>query len=157
MYQELVEYRQHHGHCLVPHAYHKSPRLGRWVKRQRYQYTLMLEGDPTTTMTPTRVQALKHIGFVWDPQSTVWYERLSELKEFKARYHHTNVPVQYRPNPPLAIWVKFQRRQYKLYQEGKPSVMSPERLHELAKVGFVWELRKVKPRKQQSMLNTQQQ
>ena len=46
----------------------------------------------------------------------------------------------------LATWVKCQRRQYKLYWDGKPSAMSPERILELEKVGFEWEIRSTVPR-----------
>jgi len=144
MYQALVRFKEKYGHCIVSHAHKESPRLARWVKRQRYQYTLMLEGKPATTMTPARVEALNHIGFVWDPQNATWCEHLAELKAFKEKYHHSNVPVQYAANPQLAVWVKCQRRQFKLYQQGKPSVMSPERFRELEGLGFQWELRKRK-------------
>jgi hypothetical protein len=37
-YNELCQYRQQNGHCLVPRAYQENPALARWVKRQRYQY-----------------------------------------------------------------------------------------------------------------------
>ena len=37
--------------------------------------------------------------------------------------------------------VKCQRRQYKLYWEGKPSGMNPGRIAELDRVGFCWEIR----------------
>lgn len=150
MYQELVQFKEKYGHCIVSHAHKESPRLARWVKRQRYQYTLMLERKPATTMTPGRVEALNQIGFVWDPQNATWCEHLAELKAFKEKYHHSNVPVQYAANPQLAVWVKCQRRQFKLYQQGKPSVMSPERFRELESLGFQWELRKRKVRETKS-------
>jgi hypothetical protein len=47
--------------------------------------------------------------------------------------------------------VKCQRRQYKLYWDGKPSAMSPERILQLEKVGFEWEIRTAASRPMQTI------
>ena len=57
-YEELCEYSNKMGHCLVPHTYKENLPLARWVKRQRYQYKLMMEGKPST-MTEERVSLLE--------------------------------------------------------------------------------------------------
>lgn len=142
-FQELCEYRDSNGHCLVPHTYKENLPLARWVKRQRYQYKLMIEGK-SSTMTPDRVHALENIGFVWDSQGAAWGDRLNELREFALTYKHCNVPSNFSENPQLATWVKCQRRQYKLYMEGKPSNMTPQRIRHLEVLGFEWELRTYK-------------
>lgn len=139
-FDELCEYRKKMGHCLVPHTYRENLPLARWVKRQRYQYKLMMEGKPST-MTEDRVRALEEIGFVWDSQGAAWEERLDELREFCSVFHHCNVPSNYNENPQLATWVKCQRRQYKLHVEGKPSNMTTLRVQQLEGLGFEWELR----------------
>jgi Helicase associated domain len=139
-FHELCQYRQRHGNCLVPHNYKPNMLLARWVKRQRYQYKLFKEGK-ASTMTEERAAALKAIGFVWDSQETAWEERLMELKEFRASQGHCNVPCTYRINPPLAAWVKCQRRQYKLYRNGKPSNITAPRIQQLENLGFEWEPR----------------
>lgn len=144
MYDELVKFHKKHGHCIVPYDQVDCQRLSGWVQRQRYQHTLMLEGKPATTMTTARVDALNKIGFVWDKQSANWYEHLGKLQEFKKKYLHTNVPMPYDENPKLAVWVKCQRRQYRLYQQGKPSAMTLERFRELENLGFRWQLKKRK-------------
>lgn len=150
-YEELVDYCKRHGNCLVQYTYRENIALARWVKRQRYQYKLMLEGKPST-MTHERVELLERIGFVWDSQGAAWYERLAELEEFKNRNGHCNVPSHYGKNSRLATWVKCQRRQYKLFQEGKPSNMSQGRINELENLGFSWELRLFKNGKKQKRL-----
>jgi len=150
-YEELVDYCKRHGNCLVQYTYRENVALARWVKRQRYQYKLMLEGKPST-MTHERVELLERIGFVWDSQGASWYERLAELEEFKNRNGHCNVPSHYGKNSRLAAWVKCQRRQYKLFQEGKPSNMSQGRIDELENLGFSWELRIFKNGKKQKRL-----
>lgn len=139
-FHELFQYRQRHGNCLVPHNYKPNMLLARWVKRQRYQYKLFKEGK-ASTMTEERAAALNAIGFVWDSQETAWEERLVELKEFRAVHGHCNVPCTYRIKPPLAAWVKCQRRQYKLYRNGKPSNITAPRIQQLENLGFEWEPR----------------
>jgi hypothetical protein len=136
-FNDLCLYREKHGNCVVPHTYRADLALARWVKRQRYQYKLMREGM-SSTITEERVKALEEIGFVWNSQGAAWDERLEEIKEFRSIYMHCNVPSNYRENPQLAIWVKSQRRQYRLLMEGKASNLTPQRIHDLEAVGFKW-------------------
>lgn len=142
-FEELCAYREKMGHCLVPHTYSENLPLARWVKRQRYQYKLMRDGK-ASTMTEDRVKALEDIGFIWDSQGAAWGERLAELRQYCQEFGHCNVPSNFSQNPQLATWVKCQRRQYKLHQEGKPSNMTPQRVRELENLGFEWELRSYK-------------
>lgn len=93
-------------------------------------------------MSDERVQALGEIGFIWDSHRAIWDERLHELIEYKQATGHCNIPSRYAANRQLAVWVKRQRRQHKFYTEGKPSSMTPERIHRLESIGFEWDLRK---------------
>lgn len=145
-FDELFLYRKSTGNCLVPHTYTPNLALARWVKRQRYQYKRWTEGD-ATTMTPERVKALEAIGFVWDSQKDSWEARLDELREFRLKFMHSNVPSNYTGNQKLATWVKCQRRQRKLFMEGKPSNMSVDRMRKLERLEFEWELRGTKKRR----------
>ena len=140
-FAELMEFKQEKGHCCVPHTFEKKPALARWVKRQRYQYKLKIEGKQST-MTDDRVVELEAHGFVWDSHAAAWQERWTELAEYKGLYGNCNVPTNYGSNPQLATWIKCQRRQYKLYFEGKTNTTTPERLAELESLGFEWELRR---------------
>ena len=137
---ELIAFRETNGHCCVPHTYKENPALARWVKRQRYQYKLKNE-NKQSTMTDERIVALENIGFIWDSHGAAWQERLSELREYWSLNGHCNVPSNFPPNPQLATWVKCQRRQYKLFWSGKTSNMTKERVAQLEKLGFEWELR----------------
>lgn len=140
-FEELLEFRSIHGHCLVPNSYDANQPLAQWVKRQRYQYKLKLE-NKRSTMSDERIQALNHVGFVWDSHSAIWNERLNELLEYKRVHGDCNVPSRYQRNRQLAVWVKRQRRQYKFYKEDSPSSMTPERIIRLEAIGFEWDLRK---------------
>ena len=68
-----------------------------------------------------------------------WDYRLADLLAYRKKNGHCLVPHTYPPDPQLARWVKRQRRQYKLMQEGKPSTMTLDRVELLEKSGFVWD------------------
>ena len=142
-FQQITHVSYHFviGHCNVPqHTHIDNPKLARWVKRQRYQYKLRIEGKPSN-MTKERLVALDKIGFVWDSHSAVWEERFKELQDFHRKFQHCNVPTTYAENRQLAAWVKCQRRQYKLLRDNKPTNMNQERRKKLEALGFEWQLR----------------
>jgi hypothetical protein len=143
-YKELLEFHKENGHAAVPHTYPANPQLARWVKRQRRQYKLRKD-NRQSTMTAERLDLLNSIGFIWDSHDVNWREKLDNLAAFRKEHGHCNVPSNYQDKK-LATWVKCQRRQYKLYWDGKPSAMTPERILELEKVGFEWEIRSTVPR-----------
>jgi hypothetical protein len=143
-YKELLVFHKEHAHSAVPHTYPKNPQLARWVKRQRRQYKLRKDSR-ASTMTSERLDLLNSVGFVWDSHDVNWREKLDGLEAFRIGHGHCNVPSNF-TDKKLATWVKCQRRQYKLYWDGKPSAMSPERILELEKVGFEWEIRATAPR-----------
>jgi len=140
-FAELVEFQRIYKHCLVPSNYDDTSELCRWVRRQRYQYNLFQQKKHSST-TLKRIQNLNEIGFVWDSREALWQERLRELLDFEAEFGNCDVPAVYPSNPPLGSWVKCQRRQYKLFLEGKPSNMTKDRQIELEKYGFQWKIRK---------------
>ena len=111
--KELLHFREEFGHCLVPHNWSKNRKLAQWVKRQRYQYRLLCQGRHST-LSLDRVAQLEDIGFVWNSHKACWDDKFQQLVEFKHKYGHCNVPSTWVKNPSLAIWVKFQRRQYKV-------------------------------------------
>ena len=136
-YEELVKFQEEHGHCLVPHFYPTNQQLAQWVKRQRYQYKLKGTGRHST-LTEERLLKLESLGFIWHSHNLAWYERLQSLKGFKAKHGHCCVPSNY-VDKALAIWVKGQRRQYKVYQKGmSKSTMTMERFQQLNSLGFDW-------------------
>ena len=68
-----------------------------------------------------------------------WYQRYQELVLFQNEYGHCCVPVNWHQNPRLAQWVKRQRSQFKLRQEGRHSNMSDSRIEALDVLNFVWD------------------
>merc|ERR1712159_188705 len=99
-FEELLQFRDQHGHCLVPNCHPDNPALAQWTKRQRYQYKLKMDGK-RSTITDERVRALDEAGFVWDSHKAVWAERLEELKEFKS---NTSIAMYQAGTNPITNW-----------------------------------------------------
>jgi hypothetical protein len=143
-FQDLLRFREKFDHCLVPHTWDENLPLAQWVKRQRYQYKLKKEGKHTT-MTDERQMLLERLGFVWDSHGVIWEEKLNDLLAFRRIHGHCNVPSTFPENAPLSIWVKCQRRQYKLFLlNEKRSTSTPQRRTKLDGLGFVWNPRNLK-------------
>eukprot|EP00980_Cylindrotheca_fusiformis_P029470 scaffold23479_cov143-Cylindrotheca_fusiformis.AAC.20 len=136
-YNELVAFKEEHGHCRVPQKCEQQGSLSQWVKRQRYH-----RKHKPGIISEDRIRMLDEIGFVWDAQELVWQTRFAELLEFKQSHGHCSVPYKYPLNQKLATWIKCQRRQYQLLQAGKRSHLTPKRIRLLEEAGFVWNPRK---------------
>jgi hypothetical protein len=136
-FNELLAFKAQHGHCRVPQNYEGNPALSHWVKRQRYQYKCKREGK-VSGISESRIQRLEQIGFVWDAQELLWQTRFDELKVFRLKHGHCNVPYNYDLNRKLPTWIKCQRRQYKLRHEEQPSNMTRERIDLLHGLEFKW-------------------
>jgi len=159
-YAELVDFKQEHGHCCVPTTYILNRRLGKWVDTQRRQYKIWkTEGE--SNLTKERRDKLNKIGFVWQagkgghglPIDRLWKIRVKELKEFKKENKHCRVPKRYPQNKALARWVQNQRMAFKKWQKKEKSSLTDERVDELKKIDFVWE---VKPKSKESNKSVQE-
>jgi hypothetical protein len=139
-FHALVKYHEEHGHCLVPHHWVGDRKLAQWVKRQRYQFKLKSEGKHST-LSDERMEILNTIGFVWSRHTVRWEERYRELLDFARRHGHCNVPSSHPDIPQLSVWVRCQRRQYRLAQSKRKSYMTRERMVRLNRLGFVFEPR----------------
>ena len=60
----LRDFRTNYMHCNVPSNYSENPQLATWVKCQRRQYKLHMEGKPSN-MTAQRIRDLESVGFEW--------------------------------------------------------------------------------------------
>ena len=144
-FQELVEFKNTFGHCLVPHNWSGNVPLAQWVKRQRYQYKLLNSNDKskkqnTSTMSEERMNILNAMGFVWDSHQVSWEEKFAQLVEYKKTYGHCNVSGKHSKHEyrPLSIWIKCQRRQRKLLEKKEKSTMTEARIAKLDEIGFDW-------------------
>jgi superfamily II DNA or RNA helicase len=127
-FDELTEFRRIHGHCSVPQRYADNPELARWVSQQR------LKRDE---LPQDRIHQLEEIGFDIKPQrkpleggQKSWEEMFAALSEFKALHGHCRVTRNSAENTRLAHWVGVQRK--------KRETLGERRIHDLEKIGFVW-------------------
>jgi hypothetical protein len=95
-------------------------------------------------LTDERIRKLDSIGFAWSLRDD-WQKHYKELKEYKRKHGHCNVPARYKENRRLGIWVSAQRQQYKILKapEGprRSTPLTQERIDLLNEVGFVWSVR----------------
>jgi glutaredoxin len=141
--KELAAYKQqNNGSTNVPQHYLPNQPLANWVNNQRNQYNLFQDGKKSN-MTTKRIESLNELDFKWWILSgcwdTLWDTRRKELAAYKQQNNgSTNVPQHYLPNQPLANWVQTQRNLTKLFQDGKTSAMTSERIESLNELDFKW-------------------
>lgn len=64
-----------------------------------------------------------------------------QLKDFKIKYKHTNVPRRFPENQKLANWCQMQKSNYKeRMKSGNVTIISDERIKLLEELGFIWDL-----------------
>lgn len=140
--EELKRFHATYGHCNVPQKFDENRQLGAWVRTQKQQYKLLTEGKPSH-MSQARIDLLNEIGFEWsgEKRDKFWSERYAELVDFQQKHNSTRVPSNYPEAPQLHSWVSLQRRQLKLYKEGKKSKLTEERARMLEAIGLEWQIR----------------
>ena len=140
MFNELLEFKEEHGHCLVPNAYLQNPQLGAWVSMQRRQYANFRSGEPSV-MTSDRIKLLEKVGFEWVSKETAqgtWGAKFEELKTFKQQFGHCLVPIDWKENPQLGEWVVMQQEAYKMKRNNNVDAISDENITKLNSIGFQW-------------------
>eukprot|EP00559_Dactyliosolen_fragilissimus_P000067 CAMPEP_0184873634 /NCGR_PEP_ID=MMETSP0580-20130426/41954_1 /TAXON_ID=1118495 /ORGANISM="Dactyliosolen fragilissimus" /LENGTH=390 /DNA_ID=CAMNT_0027376563 /DNA_START=422 /DNA_END=1591 /DNA_ORIENTATION=- len=139
VFEELCQYKETFGDCLVPVEYMDNPRLGNWVDNQRVQYRKRQLGD-RSTMTSNRINMLEDIGFVWYKHEDQWNEKYEELKAYKEKHGTCHVPMLPKPHPlhALSLWVMTQRGEYMRRNRDGISHITDERVEALNQLGFVW-------------------
>jgi hypothetical protein len=142
-FEELKAFQREHGHCRVPGVKEKDVarnKLAEWVARQRVEYRLLLQGKKLR-MKEERIQKLNEIGLEWSVIAGDWDEKLEQLKAFQrehGHYHDPGVKEKDSATHLLVWWVSKQWTQYKLFQQGKKSQITQERIQKLNGVGFAW-------------------
>ena len=92
MFARLIDFKEKHGHCLVPNRFEEDRSLGAWVSTQRRHYKLMASKNfdqSSTPLTKERIQKLRDVGFVWatsDPRHTPWDVRFNELRDYREKF-----------------------------------------------------------------------
>ena len=119
---DLKAFKQEHGHCNVPFEYPPNPALGGWVSDARQQ-------KKRGKLDREKIRCLNALGFCWTRQTT-WEQRIHDLKVFKEKHGHCNVPFRYPPNPVLGRWVNSVR------QWKKRGALTEDKIRLLDALGF---------------------
>ena len=115
-FDELLQYKQAHGDCDVPTRWPENPQLGHWSSQQR-------QNRKSGSIHPEGQRRLDEIGFDWrsDDRKEEWTTRFEQLKAYKERFGNCRVPVKWKENPQLGVWLTNQRRRI------KSGTISPEK------------------------------
>lgn len=143
---ELKQYKEQFGDCLVPSRYLPNPELGIWVGTQRTQYRLFQQAKESgnedlnsTPMNEDRVRQLEELGFMWTLRAEKvisWKKRVSELVMFVATHGHCAVPRNYKGNPRLGQWAVAVREAQQLPHLSR--LLDEEKVAELDALQFSW-------------------
>mmetsp|Transcript_13386 Transcript_13386/g.17033 ORF Transcript_13386/g.17033 Transcript_13386/m.17033 type:complete len:429 (-) Transcript_13386:177-1463(-) len=138
-FNDLLEFKQQHGHCDVPQTYAPNPKLGVWVNKQRMEHKNREDGN-ISTLTDERLERLQGIGFRWAKRrgQVRWDEKYAELIQYAAKFGNCHVPTKYKENTALGRWVSTQRAEYKKYCKGEKSSLTAEKIQRLDSIGFAW-------------------
>jgi hypothetical protein len=127
IFQALVAYKKNCGNCNVPQFYSNDTRLGEWVSD--------IIRDGRTSLSKDKRDRLDKIGFNWEPRwyavDCKWNKNFEKLKMYKQDHGNCCVPQGWTEDPPLAEWVRYQRR--------TKDVMDAKRKQKLNDIGFLWE------------------
>ena len=132
------DYYEKNGHSNVKDK--QDSKLSKWCTRQRtcYANAQLKTPDPSQgIIKPYQYDLLNRIEFAWNLREQQFSQNIAMLREYKEEHGHTNVSMK-NDNQHLANFVQKWRREYRLYQEGKPSNMTPERLKALEEAGLAW-------------------
>ncbi len=118
-YRELVEFKKRTGTTFVSRTV--NAKLAGWCRFQRNQ-----------CKEQWRIDLLNDIGFIWSPKSEQqkdhWMKMYHDMVEYKKKYGTTCVPLNWKENRRLGIWVRNQR----------VGCTEQWRIDLLDKVDFVW-------------------
>jgi len=125
-FKNLVQFKEEHGHCLVPHGYVtlNGYQLRQWVQIQR-----------ASDLAKPKRERLDELGFVWDVKEYKWEEGFNNLVQYKEEHGDCLGPTYFKTKDgyPLGTWVDSQRQGKEDWPE--------ERIKRLDALGFVWNAR----------------
>jgi hypothetical protein len=143
----LAAYKVAHGDCSVPAGWAEEPRLGRWVKEQRWLKRKLDRGEPCKGMTLARAAKLTALELVWDPNAKAhpneggWEAQLAKLAAYKAVHGDCSVPRCWAEDLRLGKWVSAQRYRKRKLDHGENSEgMTAARAARLTALGLAWDL-----------------
>ena len=129
-FNQLLAFKEKHGHCNVPLKYTQNKTLGSFVIGQRYK-------QKNGNLPAHQIEQLNAIGFIWDLNEHLWQEKFNQLLAFKEKHGHCNVPQKYTENKALGSWVCGQRER-KRGKKKRASPITQHQIQRLEEIGFIW-------------------
>ncbi len=115
----LKNYFEKEGNIIIPQDYitEDNYKLGFWISNQRAR---------KKRLTPSQIEKLNSLGFVWNALEANWEEGYSHLKIFFKKRGHVSVSSNYKTkeNYKLGIWIQRQRSIYKSLDSDKKSKLN---------------------------------
>lgn len=147
-YPKLERFQKTHGHCDSNLISTEDKDLFLWIKSLERRYGLPED----------KRQDLQRLGISlpkprakrrWKPPTRIirksheerWNEKINELKLYRRKYGHCEVPQEYEENLQLARWVMNQRTFYRMNHEGMDTSLCENRIDQLEELDFVWDCR----------------
>jgi len=123
-FSKLQKYREHEGHCRVPHSIaFEGINLGNWVSIQRKNKRILSQDQ---------IKRLELLGFSWDPFNEQWEKGFNALLDFHKKEGHCRTGRKLKLNGVhLGSWVSNQR----LHK----SRLTSEQIARLDSIGFSWD------------------
>ena len=166
-FRQLCDFKNLHGHTLVPKRYKNNPSLGNWVSKQRQLYHNYQTGKKPCSLTKERIGLLEQLNFCWNATTSIrrhdgdvieqdtaldeeWWSRYDEL--YENCQTHDGIHSIIRQNR-LGIWLDHQRKIYDIQKTStlattknvttichlvKPQYLTEDQLEALSRISDVW-------------------
>lgn len=122
-YEELVQYKEAHGHANVPSSHRP---LGQWLSCQRV-------AKANGTLPQRCIDLLENLGVTWKPREETFHEYKQALEQFFKQYGHCNIPSTH---PVLGRHGEWLNRQRCKKRRGE---IAPEIAEYLETLGIAWD------------------
>ena len=162
-FQELLEFKETHGHLNVPNSSPKNTKsLYWWCYHVRLEYRESIANNVPLPgpfgLTAELVHRLRQIGFRFDISVNKSFEEwFDDLREYKSVYGHiecTRGGTKIRKYQLLASWCSNIRRAHDLWMKNLPGPkggLNEERVKKLEEMGFDFHLHRRGPRKKSNL------
>jgi hypothetical protein len=149
-FNDLLAFKEIHGHTNVPKRYPADPSLGQWVSHIRSAKNRSEIGSDSAasasfSLSEEHVQQLDGIGFKWqlEKPGKQFHEYFADLLEYKKNHGNVDVPTNFPEDPSLGHWVNRIRQSYRVISEGERpyNPLSEEQIEQLNSIGFKFTVR----------------
>mmetsp|Transcript_33143 Transcript_33143/g.97763 ORF Transcript_33143/g.97763 Transcript_33143/m.97763 type:complete len:713 (-) Transcript_33143:38-2176(-) len=155
----LIAYKEEHGSADVPGNH---PTLGKWVQQMRTLCKKKAKGEKMDPLTEDQYTRLMDAGFVLQARKgpkgpraapkfasggakddggaadAAWDAMYTQLREFKDKEGHTNVPAK---QSILRNWVMKQKKEYERLRKNEPSHLTARQVQMLNDLKMNWEIK----------------